>query len=197
MFPFANIQAILIAIVVSLSVGFGTGFYTERQFTKAGMVSAVIKVQKANATEVKKSAEASTAVEAKVSESIQKVESIRKDMTDHFKLKEKVKYEQSPIKQSVDAKSVSDLAALPEPVEKVSCDWNLDVGTVGMLNSARAGSSIDPASVSDAASQAPSSVGVEAFIDNDLQVIEMYHDLATRHDALVDYVNSLLKKQAE
>lgn len=41
-----------------------------------------------------------------------------------------------------------------------------------------------------------SSATVADLIDNDLQIVGAYHELAKRHSKLVDYVDSLINKQA-
>jgi hypothetical protein len=74
---------------------------------------------------------------------------------------------------------------------------DLDVGTVRLLNSARDGSTLDPASLGDVASQTPSGAGLPELLDNDLEVVQLYRELAVRHDTLVDYVESLIQKQAD
>jgi hypothetical protein len=38
---------------------------------------------------------------------------------------------------------------------------------------------------------------VTEFVDNDLEIVGMYHALATYHDALVDWVQSVLDNQAK
>jgi hypothetical protein len=38
---------------------------------------------------------------------------------------------------------------------------------------------------------------VTEFVDNDLDVVSMYHALATYHDSLVDWVQSLIDGQAK
>lgn len=55
---------------------------------------------------------------------------------------------------------------------------------------------MDPAASSDAASQAPSGVGIPALIDNDLDIVKLYHELAERHNALVDDVEKELARRA-
>lgn len=37
---------------------------------------------------------------------------------------------------------------------------------------------------------------VSDLIDNDLEIVGLYHELAARHRKLVDYVDSLINKQA-
>jgi hypothetical protein len=77
-----------------------------------------------------------------------------------------------------------------------AADYRLDVGTVRLLNAARQGAGVESAGGSDEALDAPSGVGVDALIQNDLAVVKQYHDLATRHDALVDWVEQKVREQA-
>jgi hypothetical protein len=44
--------------------------------------------------------------------------------------------------------------------------------------------------------QLPSApLGISQLIDSDLELVDMYHTLATRHDALVDYLEKQMTKQ--
>ena len=76
------------------------------------------------------------------------------------------------------------------------CAYGLDVGTVRLLNAARDGSPADATGIGDAASQAPSGIGLPELLDNDLQVVQLYRELSVVHDALVDYVDHLVQQQA-
>lgn len=79
----------------------------------------------------------------------------------------------------------------------------LDDGTVRLLNAARRGDR-DPESGSAAergdaeggafAATAPYVTG-RALAENDLEVVRLYHQLATRHDQLVDWVNQQCTRQ--
>lgn len=76
----------------------------------------------------------------------------------------------------------------------------LDAFTVRLLNDARAGAAPDigpPASAADAEGEAsastPTTVTGGDFADNDLEVVRLYQELATRHNELVDWV----KRQSE
>lgn len=74
----------------------------------------------------------------------------------------------------------------------------LDVGTVRLLNEARLNAQPGDApggptpgtdAQSEAAAAAPTPITGRIFADNDLQVVGLYHELAARHDGLVDWVN--------
>ncbi|UUZ75555.1 hypothetical protein LP414_27955 [Polaromonas sp. P1(28)-13] len=74
--------------------------------------------------------------------------------------------------------------------------FELDVGTVRLLNAAREGAAVDSAGGGDETLNAPSGIGVSKLVDNDLTVVKLYKELATRHDELVDVVEKKLKDQA-
>lgn len=38
---------------------------------------------------------------------------------------------------------------------------------------------------------------LKEFVDNDLEIVRLYHELATYHDALVDYVQHVVDEQAK
>lgn len=72
----------------------------------------------------------------------------------------------------------------------------LDRRTVGLLNEARAGLAPAPGSApagadaeGEAAASAPTAITGRIFADNDLEVVRLYHELATRHNGLVEWVN--------
>lgn len=73
----------------------------------------------------------------------------------------------------------------------------LDAFTVRVLNDARAnaagpapgGAPAGADAEGQAAAFAPTTITGRDFADNDLEVVRLYHELATRHDGLVDWVN--------
>jgi hypothetical protein len=73
----------------------------------------------------------------------------------------------------------------------------LDAFTVGVLNDARrnapgptpGGAAPGADAEGQAAASAPTNITGRLFADNDLEVVRLYHELATRHDGLVDWVN--------
>ena len=73
----------------------------------------------------------------------------------------------------------------------------LDFGTVCLLDTARKGSGLDATGGCDAKSEAPSAVGLSEFVSNDLDVVQMYHELAERHNELVEAVEQKLKDDAK
>jgi hypothetical protein len=172
-----DVRAAAGALVIVGATSFVMGYYTKSQFDTADKVDAVVATQKQTAKEAQNSLEQSTAIEQRTTASTQQVTTIRAAVA-------------ARLKEAAHARPAQ--ADLGQPVH--ACTWTLDVGTVGLLNAARAGVNPDPALGGDAASQASSGLGAEDLIDNDLQVVEQYRDLATRHDALVDFVQTILRK---
>lgn len=174
-----NFKNIALAGALALAIGYCAGYYTKAQFVKADQLDTVTKAQEQTAANIQESLKASTAVEQQVTASNQKVGDIRKEVASRVKQKEKeIVYVEKKV---------------PVPVADVCA---LDAGTVGLLNDARAGAAANPAGSSDGKSKAAADVEFSEFIDNDLQVVEQYHELATRHNALVDYVQSIVQQQA-
>lgn len=68
-------------------------------------------------------------------------------------------------------------------------------GAVCVLQRARDGQAPDRAACeSNGAGRTPSGITAADLIDNDLQVVGKYHELAKKHDELVDYVEDLQRK---
>lgn len=170
-------NALIVAIAASV-IGFGAGYATKAKFDKADALTKMVEVRHEDAATVQQSVQASASIEKQAGAATQNVETIRQQVAQRLR--------QPPIKDEHHEDATQECPA-----------WTLDVGTVRLLDAARAGTPPDPSGLGDDESKAPSAVGAAAFIDNDLQVIELYHDLATRHDALVDYVESIINKQAK
>lgn len=81
----------------------------------------------------------------------------------------------------------SNTCPTPKPVE-VCRYMPFDVGTVRLLNAARAGAAIDSVSLSDPESRTFAAVAVTEFVANDTEIARMYNELALRHNLLVDQV---------
>lgn len=178
-----DLRSTLLATVAVAALSFGGGYYTHSRFTKADQLDAVATTQHQTASNVQQSLTTSVAVEASAAASIQQVGEIRKVVAARLKPKETPHAQTASVPSNTDAHG--------------DCVWTLDTGTVVLLNAARTGAASGAASVSDDQSQTPSGIDLAAFIDNDLEVVGLYRELATRHDALVDYVTSLVKQQAE
>lgn len=91
---------------------------------------------------------------------------------------------------------------VPEPVLVEVCTagdlYRLDVGTVRLLDAARANlPAPDASSAGDEESGAASAVGANQLIANDLEIVKRYHELAKRHNSLVDYIEQKQREQAK
>jgi hypothetical protein len=113
--------------------------------------------------------------------------------------------------------TIKELAAHVQPRVYVSscsvqpvraADLFLDAGTVGLLDAAAQVPTASTAERSDAASQAiaasapehgiaASSVSVADLVQYDFTLIDLYNELARRHDALVDFVEQAMKARSE
>lgn len=182
----SSLRNVILALLVGLLVGGFGGYYTKGKFTEADVVRRTVELRKADVVAVDQMQMAEKRLQENISSSEENVQKIRKEIKRH------VPFVQTPTaKPEVDAGAgkVVDLreAGCPERT--------LSVGVAGMLNAARAGRSFDPAAWSNAESEAPSGITDQDFIDNDLEVVGQYHDLAKRHDALVDWVSQTVLKQ--
>lgn len=180
-------QTLALTICVALVVGFAAGYDAKGKFVKADQFDAVASAQEQTRTNVQQSLEQSAAIEDRATASSTQVTSIRKKVAQRFE-------EQRAHAAQEQASAEVAAAGSRQDVSGAVCTWTLDVGTVGLLNAARVGADPGATGSSDAESQASSGLGPEDLIDNDLQVVEQYRDLATRHDALVDFVQTLLRK---
>lgn len=178
-----DIKSTIIAAIVSLFIGFGVGYYTKGKFVQAAVVETMVETKKETGQNITASIDRAVETEEIVRESNQQVETIRKVVAKRFK------------QQETKQKETVNEAALKPPAANAGACY-LDVGTVGMLNAARDGSSVVGAdSDFDAESQAPSDVGVAELVDNDLEIVKLYRELAINHNDLVDQVREHLNKQ--
>ena len=172
-----NFKNLVIGIVLALVVGFGCGYYAKGEFAKADTVDAVATARHGTAIGIEQSLTQSHAVESQVTASNLQVTKIQKRVAEHIQKQEEARHEEN-----------TDSA----------CRWTLDDWTVRMLNAARSSAAAPDAAVSgDGTSEGTAPVGKAELIDNDLEVVKLYRELAERHDSLVDYVETLIKKQAE
>jgi len=181
-----------LAMVVALFIGFGGGYYTKSKFTDAAVVEQVKKDDKQTATNVVVSAQTSQKVESEVQKSDTTVSEIQEAVSKRPK-RVRPSVVIQPAQENLNEKSD------PKAVQSVvSCDaYQLDVGTVRLLNAARKGVGLDSIASGDEALSAPSGITIDKLLQNDLEVVKLYHDLAIRHDQLVDEVEEKLKQQAK
>lgn len=181
-----------LAIVVATIIGFGSGYYTKSKFADAAIVKQVISDQKDTAKNIVESVDTGQKVETSVQESNDEVTKIQEAVAKRPKL---VKPVPQPVQESSNEKAIAVVQVLPTVV---SCDaYQLDIGTVRLLNAARKGVSLDTVTGSDETLTAASGITIDKLLQNDLEVVKLFRDLAKRHDQLVTEVEEKLKQQAE
>lgn len=174
-----------ILTIITLSALFGAGGFWlgvkhEAHNQALKQIDVVVKTQVASAQEARKSVQISANVERQAATSIQNTQSIAKLATARISAQQQLVCKQEKA-------SGNEYNPISTSIYKLD-PWTFDVGTVRLLNAARSNDTFDATSLGDVANQAPSSVGVTEFVENDLTVVGMYHDLAIRHAALQDYV---------
>ena len=100
---------------------------------------------------------------------------------------------------SANPEQTAALAAEPDPAIPLLGQSVLDRLTVRVLNDARAntdaqapeagGTSPGADAEGEASANTPTKITGADFANNDLEVVRLYHELATRHNGLVDWVN--------
>jgi len=173
------------AIVVALA--FGAGFYTKGKFDTAAQVVEV------------KAAQHQTADNVVSAEKVDRTLAFEEDA---------IKANSNDTKRQLDARLVTHTVYVTkecsnetsqtgkaESVVETGADVRLDVATVRLLNDAREGSADRSTAISDGEGAAPSETTLGTLIDNDTEVVRLYHDLAKRHEALINFVDDLVKKQ--
>lgn len=170
----SEIKNIIVAVALSFLSGIGIGFYVKAEFVEADQVDQVTDARHETADNIVQSHEADKKLDNEVAKSDAKIEKIR---------------------------TIVQTRIVKETTNEPSCTtanrFDLDVGTVGLLNSARSGAPGDPAAISDESGKASSGLTLSELLDNDLEVVQRYHELAKDHDALVDFVENFMKKQAK
>ena len=162
----------LIGLAVALSIAFGAGFYTAHQFAKADQVSAANETVKEATTSIAESGKQSQVIEAVVQKTEEKSKQIAKEAVRHVTETEKTNEKKC------------DRASL-----------HLDVGTVRLLNLSRENNP-EPSAIGDAEGKTPSTIGFPELVGDELEITQLYKELAIRHNALVDYLQEQIEKQA-
>jgi len=154
----SNFKDIFIALVLGAVVGFGAGVVVEGQRERAAQVTEHVQARRVDAKEVKSSLNTSAATEAAATEASAQVDAIRAEVNKRVKARAQA----TAVRQTRPVQKEPSHEPIPasEPSTAPVCvptDWDLDVGTVRLLNSARTGALADAALGSNAAGQAPSS----------------------------------------
>lgn len=194
----ALIASIAVAALCAGSFGLGIA-HNERDHAKKVSDAAQTAQQAAN-TEAAYSAQSSAHVDATAAASTSSINTIKDAVVAHLEQtqpKVQVIYRDRPNTCNGSEPNLPKPAqGLHEGAESAGAgsNWTFDRGTVGMLNAARLGLSIEPTTIGNAEGNAPSAVGIPEFVGNDLAVVARYHALKIKHDALVDYLERLQAK---
>ena len=184
------------AYAVLVAAACGASYLVGRAHVASGYLQesfdAAVAAQQAANTEVSHSATVSAEVDAKAAASSQFTQQASTVVAQRLADNEpKVIYRTKVVKEQCSDESVSTASDRPESDFSAS-PWRFDVGTVRLLNAARGGNPVDPASIGNGqGDNTPSTVGIVEFTTNDLQVVQRYNELKAKHDALVDWVNRL------
>ncbi len=192
MFNIQMIEAKVAVFLISILMGFGSGFYFKSKLDTAAQARAEVKVVKQSAQNVQQSMREDTKLESSVTSENRSISNDRALEAKH--LAEQVN---SNSERGGNVKNGISKAFSLKMGGNCADGWTMDNYTFGLLNSARADAAYSPSDSGDAESTTTSGVTEAQFIDNDLEIVGMYNDLAKRHNALVDYVQELMKTQTK
>jgi hypothetical protein len=182
-----GLKNILLALLVGLAIGGAGGFYGGWKMATSDIASnqleQVTEARKDDANAVADSQRKTEVVTSQIADNKSKSSTAQREARRHV---------ERPIASTEEHSTTANEG---EGVRLVSGDEHLGVGLGCVLNAARTNRAPDcPAPGSNEASGATPDATVADFIENDLEVVRMYHDLAARHAALVQFV---LDRQAE
>lgn len=186
MFGLPNLQAILLVGFLSLTVGGIGGFYTHAKFVKADLVTQMVETRKGDAHAVADAQATDSTIEAVETRTGTNLDLARDEI--------RRRHAGDVARPAPDAIAVSGQLA-GQSVDKSCAPTRLSLADVRLFNRAYDGEFDSPTAESDAANTTPSEVTNSDFYIHHLKVTEQYLDLGTRHDALVSFVEKLMKEQ--
>jgi hypothetical protein len=178
-----NIQLILITLVIGLSVGAGSTLYVKAKFEKAAIVSVLVEARKDDVVAVTESSAKEVELQKLLDTERSKFASYRKQFGNTVF----VNAPQACLKENGNEVI---LAQVPISSDSIF----ISDGDVRMLNNVRSGVNDSATGVSDAEGKTPSIVTVKTLVESDAEVASLYNELSIRHNALVDFVDDLIKK---
>jgi len=190
----------LLALVVSFAVGAIAGWQVKDRYTKAAQLDELAAVREVDIANVADAQAKDLALGKGIQLSRSAVASAKQEVVSYV-----VKRVKIPVRVTVPAECPApvqaDKGAPEQPVvaqpeaRLLASDDVLPVGLVRLLNDARSGT-FDPSTLpSDGEGKAPSAVEAQDFIESDFDVVAEYHELAKKHDELVEYVEKLQREQ--
>lgn len=149
-----GLRNLALAFFVGLLIGVAGGWITSHKLSEGAIQKAEVAVLRETVSDAAKGIQQSFETDKKVEESVTAASSsVQK------------------VRQVVAKRLKED--QIETDAQTARCSEHLDVGTVLLLNIAREGVNLDPSTLGDAESKAPSETGLSELIDNDLQVVEL------------------------
>lgn len=187
---FQKLLAKVLLTIAALAVVFTIGYSIGSDHEKAKQIDGLTQAQADSNREVTKSQKESIAIESRVSESTQLIEEVKKQAVERVKANEPkvitkivTKYVGVPDDSSTNGNINS------ESTVETTLPWTFGNGTIRLLNTARSNDTTSTTDGDDASDQTASSVKVSDLVDNDLEVVGLYHELAERHKGLQQYLS--------
>lgn len=177
----------VMALCFTLGYAVATGNQKDKQIEVATLTQAD------SNKEVLASQAESIAIEDRVAASTQKIEAVKDEAVRRVEANEPkvitktVTVYKCPGDTNDSSTNDSDRTTVVGLSETYS-PWTFDSRTVRLLNAARANDTDSTASSSDASDQTASDVTVGKLVENDLEVVGLYHEQSERFKALQDYV---------
>ncbi|MFU9046369.1 hypothetical protein ACNAUY_08245 [Acinetobacter tibetensis] len=190
------VEKIILKIVGALAVMalcFTLGYAVATSNQKDKQIEVATLTQADSNQEVLASQAKSIAIEDKVAASTQKIEAIKDEVVRRVEANEPkvitktVTVYKCPGDVNDSSTNGNDRTTVVGLSETYS-PWTFDGRTVRLLNAARANDTDSATSVSNASDQTPSDVTVGKLVENDLEVVGLYHEQSERFKALQDYV---------
>lgn len=212
MFPIPTLSPLLVRAGL-LALGFALGMWALSAAEQRGydrrnseLQAQELLQQKSNTDELLKNIADSAAADQKASESIERTNQTaaqRASVLGKHLATQGAKPFNPPRKSNDDdvstTKSATAQTVAPDSAIPLLGQSVLDRLTVRVLNDARANTDAAPTEArgtspgadaeGEASADAPTTITGADFADNDLEVVRLYHEMATRHNGLVDWVN--------
>lgn len=188
----------ILALIAGLVIGFGSGWYVKGKFYRAAQVEQTQKAFKGTAKEIVNAIDRSRDLDATIEKKREQQDDIKQVAVARAVRISKKENKNEPV-PSCSVSSVQPTIDQNEMrfVRHFDTDGHLDVGTVRLLNAAAEGKPLEPISISDAESEAPSEATGEDLLSNSFEIRKLYNELSDRHNALVTEVEEQLRKQAQ
>lgn len=162
------------ALVIGLVAAFGGGYLYGKAKADAACEQKMAKIQSesvdAELLALKEAEIRTLKADLKDKEKGQKIETIKTQVVE--------KIVQAP-PQIIEVKEDGEVVYLP---------FTFDTDTVRLLNEARTDETYRDAFGVIGGPETPSDVGIEEFVENDLEVVKLYHELANRYRTLQKFV---------